>query len=409
MRSLVSIQEAKTAHAIVGRVSELLHARAFALDHQGMVVASSDKQLGGTFRVGNRQTQYLQVPLQIGNQWGTVVVGQPTNGEVISPRLARVLIELVISQTTMLERLPNRQSLKEQFIYDLLHGNSPDEEQVFRQAKLLNLNLMPPRAVILVDAADYLLKEEAGDRRHRRAQLIIGTIVNFFHLPDDTICADLKNGQVAVLKASNTQNLGEWAQDFSEPPSAWANLTALKRAADALLRRLRSDTATPISIGIGRYHPGIRGLARSYQDARAALALGHRFSGRNQVYCLDQLGIAVFVCLSDEQTKIELATHLLSPLDCEPELLETLTVFFEQDCCPSATAKRLSVHRNTLSYRLEKVASLTGLNPRCFDDAVQMRLALLLRCGAQTAEPLVLTEAVEESASPPIETNGQQS
>ena len=40
---------------------------------------------------------------------------------------------------------------------------------------------------------------------------------------------------------------------------------------------------------------------------------------------------------------------------------------------------RLSIHRNTLSYRLDKIASLTGLDPRRFDDAVQIRLAVVLR------------------------------
>ena len=71
--------------------------------------------------------------------------------------------------------------------------------------------------------------------------------------------------------------------------------------------------------------------------------------------------------------------YLLSPLDHEPELLETLDAFFSEDCCSSSTASRLSIHRNTLSYRLEKITSLTGLDPRYFDDAVQIRLALLLR------------------------------
>ncbi|HEY9674790.1 MAG TPA: helix-turn-helix domain-containing protein, partial [Waterburya sp.] len=96
-------------------------------------------------------------------------------------------------------------------------------------------------------------------------------------------------------------------------------------------------------------------------------------------YCLDKLGIAAFVGISDESTKIELAKHLLSPLDQEPDLLETLDVFFLENCCPSTTAKHLSIHRNTLSYRLDKITSLTGLDPRQFDDAMQIRLALLLR------------------------------
>jgi len=123
----------------------------------------------------------------------------------------------------------------------------------------------------------------------------------------------------------------------------------------------------------------VQELARSYQDARAALSLGRRFHGPSGVHCLDSLGLAAFVGVSDERTKVELATHLLSPLDQEPDLLATLAAFFAANCAPSLTAHHLAIHRNTLSYRLDKITSLTGLDPRCFDDGVQIRVALLLR------------------------------
>jgi len=61
----------------------------------------------------------------------------------------------------------------------------------------------------------------------------------------------------------------------------------------------------------------------------AALSLGCRFHGCNEVHCLDRLGIAAFIGVSDQQT-IELATYLLSPLDHEPELLATLGGLFVQ-------------------------------------------------------------------------------
>jgi carbohydrate diacid regulator len=202
-------------------------------------------------------------------------------------------------------------------------------------------------------------------------------------LPSDTICAYIGEGEVAVLKASNRSALIEWVDaEHGGPEGAspsWANLTALKRAGVGLLTRLRSDTRADVSLGIGRYHPGIPGLARSYADARAALSLGRRFHGHNRVHCLDGLGIASFVGVSDERTKIDLARYLLSPLDHEPDFLRTLETFFAHDCSPSATAGALNIHRNTLAYRLDKITSLTGLDPRCFDDAVQIRLSLLLR------------------------------
>jgi carbohydrate diacid regulator len=269
----------------------------------------------------------------------------------------------------------------------LLHDQIQDDATILNRSKSLGIDLTPPRAVILIDAAEYILRGDSPlefqsiDQR-RRAKIIVSSIVSFFHLPNDTICADLSQGNIVVLKASNSKNLDPWAdhEDISnEIGSSWANLAALKRAADALLLRLRSDTQTSINIGIGRYHPGIQGLARSYEDARAALNLGCRMKGKNQVYCLGELGIASFVGVADERTKVDLSKYLLSPLDHEIELLTTLDVFFSENCCPSSTAKKLSIHRNTLSYRLEKIALLTGLDPRKFDDAVQMRLSLLLR------------------------------
>ncbi|MEP0892084.1 MULTISPECIES: helix-turn-helix domain-containing protein [unclassified Leptolyngbya] len=280
------------------------------------------------------------------------------------------------------------QRYKNQVIYGLLHGQFGKDDVILEQARRLELDLTPPRAVILIDASEFVCAQATDSdqttTKQTRSQFIIDSIVSFFHLPDDTICADLGNGEFAVLKASDTRNMGSWAMHNDMNPnefaaSSWTNLEAVKRAGNALMSRLRGDTGASISIGIGRYHPGLYGLSRSYQDAQVALRLGRQFNGHNRVYCLDSLGIAAFACVADEQTKIELATHLLSPLDNEPDLLDTLLTFFNLGCTPSAVAKQLSIHRNTLSYRLEKIALLTGLDPRCFDEAVQIRLALLLQ------------------------------
>ncbi len=382
----------RVAETVTTRVAELLCAGVSVVDARGKIVSSTDASLAGLASLASVSASELRVPLRLDGQVGEIVVGESLNGEVISPRLAHVLIELVVNQT-MLARsgtfAASSHERKNTFISDLLHGVVDDEETILRDAKLLGLDFAPPRAVILIDAAEYILAA-AGDGEHgaadaqvrRRAQMVIGSIVNFFHLPNDTICAYIGDGEVAVLKASNTQNLVRWVdspETGAQSSPSWANLTALRRAGDALVARLRSDTSASMTVGIGRYHPGVCGLARSYQDARAALSLGRRFHGQNGVHCLDSLGIAAFVGVPDERTKIDLATYLLSPLDHEPDLLETLNVFFAVDCSPSITASRVSIHRNTLSYRFDKITSLTGLDPRRFDDAIQIRLALLLR------------------------------
>jgi carbohydrate diacid regulator len=388
----------RIAGAIVERVAELLCAPIAVVDENDVAVASTDPGAIGSVIVltdENDGQSGLYIPLRLDGQRGAVIVGEPLNDEVISPRLAQALVSLVINQTLALEQSPNRHQRKNSFIRDLLHGTIDDEAAILREANLLGMDLATPRSVILIDAAAYILTppthsgtsqakgaETADSLIRRRAQLVIGSVVGFFHLPNDTICAYIGDGVVAVLKASNTRNLVSWADahDPADPVnSSWTNLAALKRAGAALLKHLEHDTGVAVHIGIGRYHPRMSGIARSYQDACAALSLGRRFHSQERVHCLDSLGTVAFVGIPDERTKIELAAHLLSPLDQEPELIETLHAFFANNCCPSTTARELSIHRNTLNYRLQKIASLAGLDPRRFNEAAQIHLALLLR------------------------------
>ena len=376
------------ARTIAERLAPLLAAHVSVLDDQGAIVATSKTAACLPFHTINSPVESsIHIPIEIDGQRGEVLIVKSLQSEAISLRPAQMLVELMISQAMPLAQ-PDQHELKNKFIHDLLHGSSVSEFNLLREGQILGMDLTRPRAVILIDAADYILSTialralEPSAQILRRAQLVISSVVSFFHLPNDTICAYIGEGEIAVLKASSTQDLAAWTMRDDEPKhvdSSWANLIALKRAGAALLDRLRSETQTTINIGIGRYHPTLKGLAASCQDARAALSLGKRFSGQNQVHCLDGLGIAAFVGLSHERTKIDLAKYLLSPLDQEPELLETLNVFFLENCSLSMTASGLSIHRNTLSYRLEKITSLTGLDPRRFDDAIQIRLALFLR------------------------------
>lgn len=389
----------RVANAVSTRAAELLHTQISVTDAQGVVVASSDpSQIGRLVEPGTGENEEpkIRVPLRLATQAGEVLVEEPpASAETVPSHLARALVDLVVNQFTLADQLSRRPEVRNRFIYDLLHGTAGESRDVLLNAKLLDLDLAPPRAVILIDAADFIQggshhrSEWSLDEDRRRARLVVASVVGFFHLPDDTICAESNDGEIVVLKASDSKNLAGWIDPTDDPEPAgvsWSNLVALKRAGRALLARLRQDTGATINAGIGRYHPGIPGLARSYEDARAALSLGRRFHGQNRVHCLDELGLVAFVGLADERTKLDLATNLLSPLDHEPDLITTLQVFFAEDCCPSAAALRLAIHRNTLNYRLHKVATMTGLNPRRFDEAAQIRLALVLRSLSDTPD-----------------------
>lgn len=379
----------RIAREITERAAELLSTHVTVVDDHGHVVASScvASTCDDHSSNGHSRDDYVRIPLYLDHRARGAIVARRAGAHVNAANVAQVLLDMLIDQVVRTRVAPSAPEVKDRFIHKLLWEATEDEESILREGQILGMDLTSPRAVILIDAAGFIRKSDgpgplAETAVRRRAQLVIASTVGFFTLPNDTICGYVGNGELVVLKASSTRDLAPWSRaPASEDDSAdtWANLSALSRACDALLARLRRDTNETVTIGVGRYHPGISGLSRSYRDARAALSLGRHFHGENRVHCLNNLGLPALVGVDDVVTKYDLADYLLGPLDHEPELIHTLETFFAEDCCPSSTGNVLSIHRNTVSYRLQKIASLIGLNPAHFDDAVQIRLALALR------------------------------
>nr|WP_082451575.1 helix-turn-helix domain-containing protein [Paenibacillus ihuae] len=54
----------------------------------------------------------------------------------------------------------------------------------------------------------------------------------------------------------------------------------------------------------------------------------------------------------------------LVKLEDTADLLETLRSFINHNCSVAQTSEALNLHRNTLQYRLKRIESLTGKDPR---------------------------------------------
>lgn len=94
--------------------------------------------------------------------------------------------------------------------------------------------------------------------------------------------------------------------------------------------------------------------------------------------------VAVAYQLSRPTPASECLARLLSPLDDHPDLMATLEAFALARLNRRRTAKGLNVHVNTVSYRLNRVRDLTGLDVA---DAVDLQ-TLLAAVAARRALPL---------------------
>lgn len=137
-----------------------------------------------------------------------------------------------------------------------------------------------------------------------------------------------------------------------------------------------------VSVGIGRYATGMQGIRRSHQDARQSLTLGRRLYGGSHVTDYDDLGIYRLILAAEDLPELQIfhdeSLQALIEYDRahNSTLVQTLEAFFKANCSPKEAASILQVHRNTVLYRLERIAEITGQN---LDDAdVRLRLHLAL-------------------------------
>ena len=119
-------------------------------------------------------------------------------------------------------------------------------------------------------------------------------------------------------------------------------------------------------IGVGRLREGPAGVARSFTDAREALALADRMGWPDQVVAAERT-IVYQVLLRDRAALDDLIESVLTPLatargGARP-LLETVYAYCETGGNVTATASWLHLSPRAVSYRLERVAELTGWRP----------------------------------------------
>jgi len=159
----------------------------------------------------------------------------------------------------------------------------------------------------------------------------------------------------------------------------------LKTVANAFAERLLSQYAkAQIVIGIAR--PAVKPSAwlQSQQQARESWRLGKEWKGAPVTYFGD-LGLYQLLTTlggNAEVTRFYRRTlgRLLQYDETKnAELVQTLEAFFECHGNASQTASRLHIHRNTLTYRLEQIATITQLDLDDPDARFSLQFALKLR------------------------------
>lgn len=261
--------------------------------------------------------------------------------------------------------------LRGDLVEEVLGGglDTEEAERLARQAERLGHRL-PHRAWVIVLEPDDARSEAEMATRGRQDRL-------------DAVLSDLVRrrvpGALTVVRSASAVVI--------VPEESVAELAAAERLAAMLLSAtgpvLRPATA---SVGIGNLAKSVVELARSHVEARQALRLSRRAGASTRVTSYRSLG--AFRLLLEVQSAEALRAfvgEVLGPLlkyaeSRETPLLETLEALVAARWVRRAAARSLGIHINSMTYRIERIETLTALS--LDDPETRVAVAIALRARA---------------------------
>lgn len=155
----------------------------------------------------------------------------------------------------------------------------------------------------------------------------------------------------------------------------------MDQTAKSILAVLAPEYRGQALVAYGTVVGELKEVSRSYKEARMALNVGKIFFSDRRIIAYSSLGIGRLIY----QLPIPLCKMFIkevfegkSPDDFDEETLTTINKFFENSLNVSETSRQLYIHRNTLVYRLDKLQKQTGLDLRVFEDAITLKIALMV-------------------------------
>jgi sugar diacid utilization regulator len=242
----------------------------------------------------------------------------------------------------------SEETQRRELIDDLLRGDSNLGELVER-TEPFGLDLTRPHQVLLAAPNERLPDVEAASSAlERRILDWVG---------DRDVLVATKDGLLVVVAPAGLMSRGQPAPRERVKDDIGvlieAELTRLQRGG-------------PWRVTVGRPHPGAYGIARSYEEAREALTMARTLNLDSPVTHADDL-LIYRVLTRDQPAIVDLVHTVLSPLslarDGAEPLLDTLSAYFEAGGVATEAALRLHLSVRAVTYRLDRVRTLTGYDP----------------------------------------------
>lgn len=276
-------------------------------------------------------------------------------------RVVNEAVEVLIDghQAARREMIRQEESVRREFIDDLLRGDA-DVSRLVQRAQPFGLDLSRSHRVLLAE-----LPDSTQLRLDRASGPMERTVVDRYG--DREVLVATKDDFLVVIIPGDVSGAGTGAG---------------QQGATGFVRdRLLQHTGTRNwRVAAGRSYPGAYGIATSYEEAREALGLARRLD-LDAATVRPQDLLFYRVVGRDQAALVDLVHGLLGPLTSARggagPLLQTLETYFGTGGVATETARQLHMSVRTVTYRLAKIAALTGADPTDPADGLALHVAVL--------------------------------
>jgi len=247
--------------------------------------------------------------------------------------------------------------------HSLISDNFDSELELQRQALAINTPLSATGYVAIV------CKLVLGNRDGERGGQALAEVAESLEIRRGSLVLATDPSTLAVLWPAESAADVESARQFVLDLQEQVGLRARQLGA-----RVRA--------GVGGYHPGLHGAARSYLEAQQAFEAGRKLRPESIVHGHDEV-ITHLVLAQNPLLAERFVAHSLGPLmnpkvRNREQLLETLEAYLAKGSVKDA-ASTLGLHRHTVLYRLEKLKELLGGDLDVPANRLRLQLALDLQ------------------------------
>ena len=224
---------------------------------------------------------------------------------------------------------------------------------IYNRAQKLHIEAVQPRCVFVIEI------------RPDNSPNTLEMVKELFNPQSGDFVTSVDENHIIVIKA--LEENGEMEE--------------LDETARMLIDMLASEAMENARVAYGTVVNEIKGISKSYKEATMALDVGKIFYAEKSIVAYSTLGIGRLIY----QLPVNLCQMFITEIlgegtldELDDEILTTVNKFFENSLNVSETSRQLYIHRNTLVYRIEKLQKATGLDVRIFEDALTLKLALMV-------------------------------